>query len=86
MARYSIVLKASVRKDLRGIPKKDVQRILARIESLADEPRPRGAEMLTGDDKYRVRQGDYRILYRIEDDRLMVCVVRIGHRREVYRG
>jgi len=84
MARYSIVFKTSVRKDLRKIPRKDVLRILARIESLADEPRPRGAEMLTGDDKYRIRQGDYRILYRIEDDRLMVCVVKVGHRREVY--
>jgi len=85
MARYSIVFKASVKKDLRSIPKKDVQRILARIESLANDPRPAGAEMLTGDDKYRIRQGDYRILYRIEDDRLVIFVVKVGHRREVYR-
>jgi len=85
MARYSIVFRASIRKDLRKIPKQDVRRIMARIESLADDPRPPQAEMLTGDDKYRIRQGNYRILYSIEDDRLVVSVVKVGHRREVYR-
>jgi len=85
MARYSIRFRTSVRKDLRKIPKADVQRIMARIESLADNPRPPRAEMLTGDDKYRIRQGNYRILYTVEDDALIVCVVKVGHRREVYR-
>jgi len=85
MARYSIVFRASIRKDLRKIPKQDVRRIMARIESLADDPRSPQAEMLTGDDKYRIRQGNYRILYSIEDDRLVVAVVKVGHRREVYR-
>jgi len=85
MARYNIVFKASVRKDLRKIPKQDVRRIMTRIESLADDPRPPQAEMLTGDDKYRIRQGNYRILYTIEDNTLVVCVVKVGHRREVYR-
>lgn len=86
MARYSIGFKKSVAKDLKSIPKKDVQRIMARIESLADEPRPPQAEMLTGDEKYRIRQGMYRILYRIEDEVLTVYVIKIGHRREVYRS
>lgn len=86
MARYSLRFKRSVAKDLKSIPKSDVQRIMARIEALADDPRPPQAEMLTGDDKYRIRQGVYRILYQIEDDVLTVCVVKIGHRREVYRS
>jgi len=85
MARYNIQFKASVRKDFRQIPKKDVLRILAKIEALADNPMPPQAEKLTGDDKYRIRQGNYRILYRIEDDILMVTVVKVGHRRDVYR-
>jgi len=85
MAHYNIAFKASVRKDLRKIPKQDVRRIMTRIESLAADPRPPQAEILTGDDKYRIRQGNYRILYTIEDDTLVVCVVKVGHRREVYR-
>jgi len=86
VARYSIVFKKSVTKDLKGIPKRDVQRIMARIESLADDPRPLQSEMLTGDDKYRIRQGVYRILYQVEDEVLTVCVVKVGHRKEVYRS
>ena len=86
MARYSIRFKRSVAKDLKSIPKRDVQRIMNRIESLADDPRPPQAEMLTGNDKYRIRQGVYRILYQIEDEVLTVCVVKVAHRREVYRS
>jgi mRNA interferase RelE/StbE len=85
MASYRIVFKRSVAKDLRRIPKKDVQRILKRIDALAEEPRPAGAEKLTGDEIYRVRQGNYRILYAIEDDIITVTVVKVGHRRDVYR-
>jgi len=85
MARYNLQFKESVRKDFRQIPKKDVLRILAKIEALADNPMPPQAEKLSGDDKYRVRQGNYRILYRIENDILMVTVVKVGHRRDVYR-
>lgn len=85
MARYKLVFKASVRKDFRKIPKTDAQRIMMRIHALMDNPRPPQAEMLTGDDKYRIRQGNYRILYRIEDEQLVVCVVKVGHRRDVYR-
>ena len=75
----------SAAKELEGVPTKDRQRIVRRIAALADDPRPVGAEKLSGDDKYRVRQGDYRILYEIVDAELIVTVVRIGNRREVYR-
>ncbi len=85
MASYRIVFKQSVTKDLRPIPKKDVQRILQRIDGLAEDPRPAGAEKLSGDEKYRIRQGNYRILYTIEDDIITVTIVKVGHRRDVYR-
>ena len=85
MASYRIVFKQSVAKDLRPIPKKDVQRILKRINGLADDPRPVGVEKLGGDEKYRIRQGNYRILYMIEDDIITVTIVKVGHRRDVYR-
>ena len=84
MAKYEIVLKRSVYKDLKPIPKTDVKRILARIDSLADDPRGPGCEKLSGQERYRVRQGVYRIVYEIRDDRLIVTVVKIGHRGEVY--
>ena len=75
MAKYRILFKQSVAKDLRTIPKKDVRRILQRIEALADEPRPVGVEKLSGDEKCRIRQGNYRILYRIDDDIITVTMV-----------
>jgi mRNA interferase RelE/StbE len=86
MARYDLVFRKSVAKDLRGLPKRDVKRIMQRILSLADEPRPAGCEQLSSQQRYRVRQGVYRIIYEIVDARLVVLVVKIGHRREVYRG
>ena len=85
MASYKIVFKQSVVKDLRSIPKKDVQRILQKIDQLADDPRPIGGQKLADAEKYRIRQGNYRILYSIEDDIVTVTVVKIGHRRDVYR-
>lgn len=85
MARYSVFLTRSAAKELEGVPTKDRKKLVARIEALAGTPRPSGAEKLSGEDKYRIRQGDYRILYLIEDDVLVVTVVRVGHRREVYR-
>ena len=85
MARYELRFKTSVAKDLRGIAKVDVRRILTRIEALRDDPRPIGVEKLGGAELYRVRQGTYRIVYRIEDAVLVVEVIRVGHRREVYR-
>jgi len=85
MASYELVFRKSVAKDLRALPKDDVKRILQRIRALAADPRPEGCEKLSSLDRYRVRQGVYRIIYEIEDDRLLVVVVRIGHRRDVYR-
>ena len=85
MGSFKIIFKQSVAKDLRQIPKKDVARILKRIEALRAEPQPPGVEKLSGQDKYRIRQGVYRILYEILNNELIVVVVKIGHRRDVYR-
>lgn len=85
MAAYNIFFRDSVRKDLEAIPKGDLQRIIERISRLADDPRPVGCEKLSGQEKYRVRQGNYRIIYSIQDTELTVWVVKVGHRREVYR-
>jgi mRNA interferase RelE/StbE len=85
MARYRIVFKKSVAKDLHPIPQKDIQRILKRIDGLIEDPRPAGVEKLSGDEKYRIRQGNYRILYMIEDEIITVTIVKVGHRRDVYR-
>jgi mRNA interferase RelE/StbE len=85
VASYSILITRSAAKELEAVPAKDRKRVVTRIRLLADDPRPAGAEKLSGEDKYRVRQGNYRILYEIVDETLVVTVVRIGHRREVYR-
>ena len=85
MATYELRFKPSVAKDLRGIPKPDITRILGRCEALRDDPRPPGSEKLSGDEKYRIRQGDYRVLYTTNDREVIVEVVKIGNRREVYR-
>ena len=85
MAVYSLFFKDSVRKDLDSIAKKDLRRIMERIESLTENPRPLGCEKLSGQEKYRLRQGNYRIIYSIQDSQLTVWVVKIGHRREIYR-
>jgi mRNA interferase RelE/StbE len=85
MASYELVFKKSVAKDLREFPKADVKRILQRIRSLADDPRPAGCERLSGQERYRLRQGVYRIVYEIDDKVLIVLVVKAGHRRDVYR-
>ena len=85
MASYSIEIKRSAARELAELPKQDRLRVIARIEQLAHDPRPSGSEKLSGQERYRGRQGDYRILYEIHDHVLLVMVVRIGHRREVYR-
>jgi mRNA interferase RelE/StbE len=85
MGRYSLVFKRSVAKDLREIPKNDVARILKCFEALSEDPRAPGCEKLSGKERYRVRQGAYRIVYEIEDAILTVVVVKVGHRRDVYR-
>ena len=85
MAEYKIFFKKSVEKDFKVISKKDLKKILDRIETLAENPRPPGCEKLTGQQRYRLRQGRYRILYSVQDDELTVWVVKIGHRRNIYR-
>ena len=84
MAKYRVVFKKSVAKDLRGISKQDVKRILRRIDALAVDPRGEGCMKLSAQERYRVRQGLYRILYEIRDDVLIVQVVKVGHRSSVY--
>ena len=85
MAVYKIFFKKSVQKDFDAIPKKDLKKILNRIETLTEDPRPQGCEKLTGQQRYRLRQGRYRILYSIQDDELTVWVVNVGHRKDIYR-
>jgi len=85
MAVYSLFFKESVQKDLDGIPKKDLRKILSRIKSLAADPRPPGCEKLTGHDRYRLRQGRYRIVYAVQDEERTVTVVKVGHRKDIYR-
>lgn len=85
MGKYRIELKKSVQKDFDPIPKKDLRRIIQAIKSLADDPRPPQSKKLSGYEQYRLRQGNYRILYEIKDDLLIVFVVEVGHRKEIYR-
>ena len=85
MAAYKIFFKKSVEKDLRAIPVKVLRRIFTRIKSLAKDPRPAGCEKLTGYERYRLRQGKYRVVYSIQDDELTIWVVKVGHRKDIYR-
>ena len=85
MARYELQVKKSVAKDLDSFPKKDVQRIVEAINGLADDPRPLQSLKLCGAGKYRLRYGVYRILYEIQNEMLIVCVVKVGRRKDAYR-
>jgi mRNA interferase RelE/StbE len=85
VANYRLLVKPSAVKEIEALTKQDRLRVVAKISSLARDPRPPGCEKLSGRDQYRLRQGDYRILYEIQDLELVVVVVKVGHRREVYR-
>ena len=82
---YSLVVKKSAERELRALPKADLRRLTDRIRGLANAPRPPGHEKLSSQEYYRVRQGDYRVVYAIDDDHRIVTLIKIGHRREVYR-
>jgi mRNA interferase RelE/StbE len=84
MAKYELIFRPSVWKDLEQIPKVDVRRILKRIDSLAGDARPPGSTKLSGQEAYRIRQGNYRIVYVINDTRLIITIVKVGHRSTVY--
>jgi mRNA interferase RelE/StbE len=85
VASYRLLIKPSAGKDLEAVPKRDRAGIVERISELASDPRPSGSEKLSGDDRYRVRQGAYRVVYSVDDTTRMVIVVKIGHRKDVYR-
>ena len=85
MGKYRIALRKSVVRDMRRIPNPDLRRILATIDSLSEDPRPAGSEKLSGQERYRVREGDYRVIYEIKDEEVLVVVVKVGHRKDVYR-
>ena len=83
---YSLVIKRSAEKELKKLSGGDLRRVVDRIHGLAQQPRPAGCEKLSGEaERYRIRQGDYRIVYGIDDSAHIVVIVKIGHRREVYR-
>ena len=83
VADYKVLIKPSAVKELNSIPKKQLQKITEKIEALAFNPRPPGCEKLAAQNAYRIRQGSYRIVYTIEDDQLVILVIKIGHRRDV---
>lgn len=85
MAGYRLLFKRSVSRDLRSLPKKDVTRILQRIEALDDDPRPPGCEKLSAKEYYRIRQGMYRIIYSVSDDEACVMIIRVAHRKDFYQ-
>jgi mRNA interferase RelE/StbE len=86
MASFNLQWRASTKKDLRGIPREDVSRIVAAVAKLADEPLPHGSQKLAGSDRtYRIRVGDYRIVYELLHDAKVVEIQRVRHRKDVYR-
>ncbi len=85
MAKYDVFIKPSAGKELEDLPRKDRIRVSRKIQELAAAPRPHRCEKLSAHEKYRIRQGNYRVVYSIDDDKRTVLVVKIGHRKEVYR-
>ena len=85
MEKYKLTIRSTAEKELSTIPKKILRQVVTKIQNLADDPRPMGSEKLSGAEKYRIRQGDFRIVYSIDDKLRVIDVVKVGHRREVYR-
>jgi mRNA interferase RelE/StbE len=84
VASYELLIKSPAAKELERLPRKDRERIARRIGNLASDPRPAGNEKLSGQERYRVRQGNYRVIYEIDDPAKQVTIVKIAHRREAY--
>ena len=82
---YSIEILRSAQKQLSKINRQDQDRIISAVKALADNPRPQGCKKLSGRPAWRIRIGSYRVIYEIKDDKLMVMIINLGHRREVYR-
>ncbi|WP_343224736.1 type II toxin-antitoxin system RelE/ParE family toxin [Pelagicoccus sp. SDUM812005] len=85
MALFDLKFASSVRKDLKKIHKKEVIKILSEIQKLAEDPRPTNCKKLTNEELYRIRIGNYRVIYEISDERLIVHVIKVGHRKDVYK-
>jgi len=85
VAKYKIQIKPSAVKELNKLPKEDLKQVIVKIQALSEDPRSPGCEKLSGDEKYRIRHGNYRIVYSIQDDILVVFVVKIGHRKDIYK-
>ena len=85
MESYKVLIRGSAAEELGRLPKKDLRRVVTRIRGLAAEPRPHGCEKLSAQERYRIRQGDYRVVYSVDDDGRTVEIFKIGHRGEVYR-
>ena len=85
MEEYKIFFKKSVEKDFEVIPPDYISKILKRIEDLKNEPRPNGSEKLTGLELYRIRQGIFRIVYSVQDNELTIWIVKVAHRKEIYK-
>ena len=85
MASYKIYFRKSAAKELGKLSNPEVQKLIQRIESLAIDPWPTGCEKLTGQEFYRIRQGNYRIIYSIQDDELTIWVVKVSHRKDIYK-
>lgn len=85
MVKYKIEIKKSAVKEIKKLPANDIKKILEKISSLVENPRPAGCLKLSGEEKYRIRFGVYRVLYEIQDNLLLVIVVKVSHRKDVYR-
>ncbi len=86
MAKYKISIRKSAVKELGSIPKRNLQKVVKKIQSLSTDPRPQGSQKLSQKEQYRIRQGNYRIVYSVQDDELSIYIVKIGHRKEIYRS